>query len=108
MQDTLLDPNKWRPLGNRLLVLRDLEDARECHVDGKVVSIAQPETARLPGCRGTVQRVGPEAKEVKVGDTILIEPHMGQAVAEDREKNKQQIIMPEFDTLAILEDVHVD
>ncbi len=59
-----------------------------------------PDTAKEKPQKGLVEAVGPEVKEVKVGNTVLFDKYSGTRINLD---NTEYLIIKEEDILGILE-----
>jgi len=59
-----------------------------------------PDTAKEKPQQGKVEAVGPEVKEVKVGDTVLFAKYQGDKI---KVGDTEQLVIKEEDILAIVE-----
>jgi chaperonin GroES len=93
-----------KPLGDRLIVRRDISDEKSKG------GILLPDNAQKKPQRGTVLAVGPgkmnkdgtrTALQVKVGDTILFTAWAGDEFKDKRNKD-EVLVMHESDVLAVL------
>mgnify|MGYP000241769415 CR=1 FL=1 len=86
---------KFKPLKDRVFVSYTEE------VEKTAGGLYVPETAREKPQQGKVEAVGPEVKEVKVGDTVLFDKYSGSKV---KVNDKEHLIIKEEDILGIVEE----
>ncbi|MBI5199933.1 MAG: co-chaperone GroES [Nitrospirota bacterium] len=85
---------KFKPLKDRVFV-KYSED-----VEKTSGGIYVPDVAKEKPQKGTVEAVGKEVKEVKVGNTILFDKFSGSKINLD---NTEYLILKEEDILGIIE-----
>jgi chaperonin GroES len=85
---------KFKPLKDRVFV-RYTEEGEKT-AGGLYI----PDTAKEKPQKGTVEAVGSEVKEIKVGNTILFDKYSGSKVNID---NNEYLIVKEEDILGIVE-----
>lgn len=85
---------KLKPLKDRVVISYSEE------VEKTAGGIYVPETAKEKPQQGKVEAVGPEVKELKVGDTVLFPKYQGDKVKVD---DAEQLVIKEEDILAIVE-----
>ncbi|MEJ2314572.1 MAG: co-chaperone GroES [Nitrospirota bacterium] len=85
---------KLKPLKDRVVVSYSEE------VEKTAGGIYVPDTAKEKPQQGKVEAVGPEVKELKVGDTVLFEKYSGAKVKVD---DAEQLVIKEEDILAKVE-----
>lgn len=85
---------KFKPLKDRVFV--SYSDEAEKTSGGIYV----PDTAKEKPQKGKVEAVGPEAKELKVGDVVFFDRYSGSKVNID---NTEYLIIKEEDILGIIE-----
>ena len=85
---------KFKPLKDRVFV-RYTEEGEKT-AGGLYI----PDTAKEKPQKGTVEAVGSEVKEIKVGNTILFDKYSGSKVTID---NNEYLIVKEEDILGIVE-----
>lgn len=82
-----------RPLGNRVLIERDRPKSES-------EAVITPDAYQKAPLQGVVLAVGPEVRDVIVGNRVLFPRHAGTEVQLDGVK---VLIMPEDDVQAVLE-----
>jgi chaperonin GroES len=85
---------KFKPLKDRVFVKYTEEGERTAG------GLYIPDTAKEKPQKGTVEAVGSEVKEIKVGNTILFDKYSGSKVNID---NNEYLIVKEEDILGIVE-----
>jgi chaperonin GroES len=85
---------KLKPLKDRVVVSYSEE------VEKTAGGIYVPETAKEKPQQGQVEAVGPEVKELKVGDTVLFPKYQGDKV---KVGDAEQLVIKEEDILAKVE-----
>jgi chaperonin GroES len=85
---------KFKPLKDRVFV-RYTEEGEKT-AGGLYI----PDTAKEKPQKGTVEAVGSEVKEIKIGNTILFDKYSGSKVTID---NNEYLIVKEEDILGIVE-----
>ena len=85
---------KFKPLKDRVFV-RYTEEGEKT-AGGLYI----PDTAKEKPQKGTVEAVGSEVKEIKIGNTILFDKYSGSKVIID---NNEYLIVKEEDILGIVE-----
>ncbi len=85
---------KVKPLKDRVFVRYAEEEERTAG------GIYVPETAKEKPQKGTVEAVGSEVKEVKVGNTILFDKYSGSKI---KSNDVEYLIIKEEDILGIVE-----
>ncbi|MGD8352202.1 MAG: co-chaperone GroES [Nitrospirota bacterium] len=85
---------KLKPLKDRVVVSYSEE------VEKTAGGIYVPETAKEKPQQGKVEAVGPEVKELKVGDTVLFPKYQGDKVKVD---DSEQLVIKEEEILAKVE-----
>jgi chaperonin GroES len=86
---------KIRPLKDRVVVKYSDEE-----VERTAGGIYVPDVAKEKPQKGTVDAVGSEVKEVKVGDTVLFDKYSGSKV---KVNDTEYLIVKEEDLLGIIE-----
>jgi chaperonin GroES len=84
---------KLKPLKDRVFVSYSEE------VEKTAGGIYVPDSAKEKPQQGTVEAVGSEVKEVKVGDTVLFDRYSGSKVKVD---DQEHLIIKEEDILGIV------
>jgi chaperonin GroES len=84
---------KFKPLKDRVFV--KYTDEAEKTAGGIYI----PESAKEKPQKGTIEAVGSEVKEIKVGDTVLFDKYSGSKVNID---NNEYLIIKEEDILGII------
>ena len=84
----------FRPLGDRAFVTYTEES------DKTAGGIYLPDSAREKPQRGTVEAMGPDVKNVKIGDQVLFDKYSGTKIKID---NEDCLIIKEEDVLGIFE-----
>lgn len=82
----------FKPLKERVFVRYSEEE------DKSAGGLYIPDTAKEKPQRGTVEAVGSDVKEVKVGDTILFDKYSGSKIVVD---SVEYLILKEEDILGI-------
>jgi chaperonin GroES len=90
-----VEPMKFKPLKERVFI--KYSEEMEKTPGGLYV----PDTAKEKPQKGVVEAVGPEVKEVKVGNTVLFDKYSGTKINLD---NQEYLIIKEEDILGILEE----
>jgi len=85
---------KLKPLKDRVVVSYSEE------IEKTAGGIYVPDSAKEKPQQGKVEAVGPEVKELKVGNVVLFDKYSGSKVMVD---DKEQLIIKEEDILAIVE-----
>lgn len=85
---------KLKPLKDRVVVSYTEE------VEKTAGGIYVPDTAKEKPQQGKVEAVGPEVKELKVGNIVLFDKYSGSKV---KVNDSEQLIIKEEDILAIVE-----
>jgi chaperonin GroES len=85
---------KFKPLKDRVFVKYTEEGEKTAG------GLYIPDTAKEKPQKGTVEAVGSEVKEIKVGNTILFDKYSGSKVSID---NNEYLIVKEEDVLGIVE-----
>ncbi|MEJ2182113.1 MAG: co-chaperone GroES [Nitrospirota bacterium] len=85
---------KLKPLKDRVVVSYAEEPEKTSG------GIYVPDTAKERPQQGTVEAVGSEVKEVKVGDKVLFDKYTGSKV---KVGDSEQLVVKEEDILAIVE-----
>lgn len=85
---------KFKPLKDRVFVKFSEENEKTAG------GIYIPDTAKEKPQKGTVEAVGSEVKDVKVGNTILFDKYSGSKITID---NNEYLIIKEEDILGIVE-----
>lgn len=85
---------KIRPLKDRVVVKYSDEE-----VERTAGGIYVPDVAKEKPQKGTVDAVGSEVKEVKVGDTVLFDKYSGSKV---KVNDTEYLIVKEEDLLGII------
>jgi len=85
---------KVKPLKDKVFVRYAEEEERTAG------GIYVPETAKEKPQKGTVEAVGSEVKEVKVGNTILFDKYSGSKI---KANDLEYLIIKEEDILGIVE-----
>ena len=83
---------RFKPLKERVFVRYNEEDEKSAG------GLFIPDTAKEKPQRGTVEAVGSEVKEVKVGETILFDKYSGSKIVVD---GIDYLILKEEDILGI-------
>jgi chaperonin GroES len=86
---------KIRPLKDRVVVRYSEEE-----IEKTAGGIYVPDVAKEKPQKGTVDAVGSEVKEVKVGDTVLFDKYSGSKV---KVNDTECLIVKEEDLLGIIE-----
>lgn len=84
---------KFKPLKDRVFI--SYSDETEKTAGGIYV----PDTAKEKPQKGKVEAVGPEVKELKVGDTVFFDRYSGSKVNID---NNEYLIIKEEDILGVI------
>lgn len=84
---------KFKPLKDRVFI--SYSDETEKTAGGIYV----PDTAKEKPQKGKVEAVGPEVKELKVGDTVFFDRYSGSKVNID---NNEYLIIKEEDILGVV------
>lgn len=85
---------KFKPLKDRVFLKYSEESEKTSG------GLYIPDAAKEKPQRGTVEAVGPEVKEVKVGNTVLFDKYSGSKINID---NVEYLIIKEEDILGIVE-----
>jgi len=85
---------KFKPLKDRVFVKYTEEGEKTAG------GLYIPDTAKEKPQKGTVEAIGSEVKEIKVGNTILFDKYSGSKVTID---NNEYLIVKEEDILGIVE-----
>lgn len=85
---------KFRPLKDRVFVR--YEEEAEKTASGLYI----PDAAKEKPQRGTIEAIGSEVKDVKVGETILFDKYSGSKINIDDE---EYLILKEEDILGVTE-----
>ncbi|GAB4487307.1 MAG: co-chaperone GroES [Thermodesulfovibrionales bacterium] len=85
---------KFKPLKDRVFVKFSEENEKTAG------GIYIPDTAKEKPQKGTVEAVGSEVKDVKVGNTILFDKYSGSKITVD---SNEYLIIKEEDILGIVE-----
>jgi chaperonin GroES len=85
---------KLKPLKDRVVVSYSEE------IEKTAGGIYVPDSAKEKPQQGKVEAVGPEVKELKVGNVVLFDKYSGSRVTVD---DKEQLIIKEEDILAIVQ-----
>jgi len=85
---------KFKPLKDRVFVKYTEEGEKTAG------GLYIPDTAKEKPQKGTVEAVGSEVKEIKVGNTVLFDKYSGSKVSID---NNEYLIVKEEDVLGIVE-----
>ncbi len=85
---------KLKPLKDRVVVSYSEE------IEKTSGGIYVPDSAKEKPQQGKVEAVGPEVKELKVGNVVLFDKYSGSKVMVD---DKEQLIIKEEDILAIVQ-----
>ncbi len=86
---------KFKPLKDRVFISYTEE------MDKTPGGIYVPDTAKEKPQRGKVEAIGPEVKEVKVGDEVMFDRYAGSKV---RMNGTEYLIVKEEDILGIIEE----
>ncbi|UCG78878.1 MAG: co-chaperone GroES [Nitrospirota bacterium] len=84
---------KFKPLKDRVFISYSDE------VEKTAGGIYVPDTAKEKPQKGKVEAVGPEVKELKIGDTVFFDRYSGSKVNID---NTEYLIIKEEDILGIV------
>ena len=85
---------KLKPLKDRVVVSYSAE------IEKTAGGIYVPDSAKEKPQQGKVEAVGPEVKELKVGNVVLFDKYSGSKVTVD---DTEQLIIKEEDILAIVQ-----
>lgn len=85
---------KLKPLKDRVVVSYSAE------IEKTAGGIYVPDSAKEKPQQGKVEAIGPEVKELKVGNVVLFDKYSGSKVMVD---DKEQLIIKEEDILAIVQ-----